>query len=409
MTKVNRAAADERRRRSGWSAGVLVALALTSPAEAGRWSYGGSVAVEGRYFVDLPQFSEQFETLQASGVLEPELRWRSKNRRQQIKIAPFFRLDGADDERTHFDVREAFYRRRGRSVEITVGIGKVFWGVTESRHLVDVVNTADGVEDLDEEDRLGQPMIQFAFQRDWGRLEVLALPGLRERTFPGSEGRLRTPLPVDTDAAEYEAGDDERHLAGAVRWSHVLGDFDLGLHGFAGTARNPQLRPDLENGRLIPYYQRMQQSGLDAQYTKGAWLWKLEALVRGGQGDPFFATVGGFEYTAYQVFGSSADLGFLTEVLYDGRDEDAPFTSFENDTFLGARLALNDIQDTSILAGAIFDHENGEALALVEAERRFGTSITAGVEVRAILNAARDSLRPFRDDSFLQGRLTWNY
>ena len=409
MTNHSRGAAGWARRFAAGCAGVLVTLALSSPADAGRWDFGGSIAVEGRFFWDDPQYPDQVETAQISGVLEPELRWRSKNRRQQIKIAPFLRVDGSDEERTHFDVREAFYRRRGRSVELTVGIGKVFWGVAESRHLVDVVNTADGVEDLDEEDRLGQPMLVLAFQRDWGRLELLALPGLRERTFPGADGRLRTPLPVDTDAAEYEAGDEERHLAGAIRWSHVLGDFDLGLHGFAGTSRNPVLRADLENGRLVPYYQRMQQGGLDAQYTKGAWLWKLEALVRGGQGDPFFATVGGFEYTRYQVFGSNADLGLLAEVLYDDRDEDAPFTSFENDTFVGARLALNDIQDTSILAGAILDHENGEALALIEAERRIGTAFTAAVEARLILNADQESLAPFEQDSFLQGRLAWNY
>ena len=58
-------------------------------------------------------------------------------------------------------------------------------GVTESRHLVDVLNQVDGVEDIDEEDRLGQPMINISTQRDWGSVDLFVLPGFRERTFAG--------------------------------------------------------------------------------------------------------------------------------------------------------------------------------------------------------------------------------
>ena len=70
--------------------------------------------------------------------------------------------------------------------------------------------------------------------------------------------------------------------------------------------------------------------------------------MRDGQGDLFAATVAGFEYTFYQIMESNADLGLLAEIHYDGRDEvGAPATAFDNDFFLGARLALNDTQDTS--------------------------------------------------------------
>ena len=51
-----------------------------------------------------------------------------------------------------------------------MGIDKVFWGVIESRHLVDYINQTDGVEDVDGEDKLGQPMINLGLQRDWGDL-----------------------------------------------------------------------------------------------------------------------------------------------------------------------------------------------------------------------------------------------
>lgn len=53
--------------------------------------------------------------------------------------------------------------------------------------------------------------------------------------------------------------------------------------------------------RLVPFYHQISQLGLDLQYTRDAWLWKLEAIARDGLDDTFFATVAGFEYTFYGV------------------------------------------------------------------------------------------------------------
>ena len=56
-----------------------------------------------------------------------------------------------------------------------IGINKVFWGgFAETRHLVNIVNRSDIVEDMDEEDKLGQPMVAVGFEKDWGRLDFLS-------------------------------------------------------------------------------------------------------------------------------------------------------------------------------------------------------------------------------------------
>ncbi|HEX9735991.1 MAG TPA: hypothetical protein VGG06_28855 [Thermoanaerobaculia bacterium] len=70
----------------------------------------------------------------------------------------------------------------------------------------------------------------------------------------------------------------------------------------------------------MPFYRVTSQVGVDVQHTRGAWLWKLEALAREGRGASFGAAVACFERTFYQIGGSSADLGVLAEVLWDGRD-----------------------------------------------------------------------------------------
>ena len=205
------------------TAAMAVTTVVLAPAAAQRaadFSLSGSAGVEARWFSRHPAFPDQLDGTQSSLILSPEFRWRTEGRRHQFSFAPYGRIDAEDDERTHFDVREAYWRLVEDDWELLVGVNKVFWGVTESRHLVDILNQVDLVEDIDEEDRLGQQMINLAFQRDWGRLDLYVLPGFRERTFPGEDGRLRAPLVVNTGAARYESSDKDDRIDLAARWSH---------------------------------------------------------------------------------------------------------------------------------------------------------------------------------------------
>ena len=391
--------------------GVTTMLAQ-APVFAAGPELSGSVGAELRWFPDSPQFPGQLEHFQPSLIIEPEFRWVLDNG-DQITISPFALLDGQDSERSHVDLHEAYWRHFGESWDLLAGVNKVYWGVTESRHLVDIINQVDSVVDVDEEDRLGQPMISLSTQRDWGRVELFVLPGFRERTFAGESGRLRFALPVDDDNSIYESGAEEEHIDFAVRYSHYIGDWDIGAHWFYGTGREPRFTLSANNQTLLPNYDLITQAGIDLQYTKGAWLWKFESIVRKGQGATFGALVGGFEHTFYQIRQSAADLGLLIEYLYDDRDDDpalAPATLFQNDLFAGLRLAFNDIQDTSILAGAIVDLDNQSTLFQVEAQRRLGEHWSAELQARFFLNAGNDPrLGSFRNDGFVNLSLARHY
>jgi hypothetical protein len=97
------------------------------------------------------------------------------------------------------------------------------------------------------------------------------------------------------------------------------------------------------------------------QITQEAWLWKLEALTSGGQSKRFAAVVAGFEYTFFDMGHQGIDLGLLAEYLYDGGDSNpskASPTPYNNDVFLGMRLALNDTQNTELLMGMVQDLGN---------------------------------------------------
>lgn len=149
------------------------------------------------------------------------------------------------------------------------------------------------------------------------------------------------------------------------------------------------------------------QISVDAQWTRGATLWKLEALTRGGHGDRFLAAVAGVEHTFFNIGPGAADLGVLGEVMLDGRDENAPFTAFDHDVFIGFRWAFNDIADTSILGGPVVDYESGEMIAFLEAERRVGDNWVVEVEARWLLNTDETApLHGLRRDNFVTLRLS---
>ena len=392
------------------SALLLVATFAASSSNADDWDVTGFVGFDTQVFWLDGQYEGQENGLNPSLLFQPEFYWRSDDGRQRISIVGFARLDSVDEERTHADLREAYWGFEGDSWDLTAGVSKVFWGVTESRHLVDVINQTDLVENIDEESKLGQPLINLNLQRDYGRFGLFVMPWFRERTFPGIDGRFRAPLIVDTDNPIYESDDEENHVDLALRYSHYFGDVDIGAHVFEGTSREARFVIASEGDRLLPVYDQMTQFGVDVQYTNNAWLWKLEAIERETRVDSFMAAVGGFEYTFYGVKDSAADIGVLLEYLYDSRNAVSPPTAADNDFFVGTRLALNDTNDTSVLAGVAVDLDTQELFLNIEAERRFGDSLSVELQLRAFMNAEPgNSLYTVKQDDYLQLKLSWYY
>ena len=369
---------------------VLATLlsSISAHAEQASWDWAGNVELQTRLFTqDALWPGQASQTTQLSVAGRGEARWRSASGNQRGSFIPFLRWDETDSERNLLDLQEAYWAWESDSLELLVGANTVFWGVTESVHLVDIINQTDAAGDVDGEDKLGQPMVNLALQKDWGELNLFVMPRFRERTFPGVDGRLRTPLPVDTNRPVYESSAGRKHVDLALRYSHFIGDVDIGMNVFSGTSREPRLVLAEDAPVLLPHYDQIDQFGVDVQYTRDAWLWKLEAIARDGYSHAFTAAVAGFEYTYYQVKETAADVGLLLEYQYDGRNELEPITVNDNDIFVGTRLALNDIQDTTVLAGIAYDVDTGETFFNLEAERRFGDDISVELRARAFSGA----------------------
>ena len=202
------------------SRGLLAALPLltaTTKASATEFEVSGKVAAEQSHYFDSGSYQGQLAHSQTSFMVEPEFYMGFDDGQASLTFKPFYRYDAQDSERSHFDIRELSYVYFSDDWELRLGVRKVFWGVTEFQHLVDVVNQTDGVESVDGEEKLGQPMVNLSLVRDWGILDLYLLTGFRERTFAGQDGRLRAPYVVSDDHIGYESSAKEQHLDLAVR------------------------------------------------------------------------------------------------------------------------------------------------------------------------------------------------
>jgi hypothetical protein len=410
---------------------IISALLSVNLVQAANFEINGYAGFEWREHFEEGQFNSAHSTQadrQLGLTVEPEMVWSLADGEHTIVFKPYARIDSEDEERSHFDIRELSWMTYGDDWELTAGLSKVYWGVAESQHLVDIINQTDFVEAPDGEDKLGQPMIKFTAIRDWGTVTGFVLPGFRERTFPGEQGRFRTALLIDTDNVEYQAGEADAHVDYAVRWNHTIDAYDVGLSWFNGTSRDPIIAPNRTSNKLLPFYAQINQLGLDFQATLDSWLWKFEAIYRtyddsvknsfadlGGliQSDfcveDYAAATGGFEYTVYGPFETVWDWGVLAEYQYDSR-KNSRIVIGQNDAFLGSRIAFNDAASSTILAGISRDLDStGTQSFVMEFATRINQGLTLNADVFLLMSNDDNVSYQFKRDDYVQLSLNYYY
>lgn len=376
---------------------LLGLLCLGTPYDApADWAW--SAGVEARGFEEEPAYANQ---VRDNAALKVRGRYTyGWDNTDFVTFSPFLRLDSADEERSTVDVDELGWTHLMESSELRLGARKVFWGVAESNHLVDIVNQTDLVAAPDGEEKLSQPMINLGIFTSGGSLDLFVLTGFRPRTFPGEKGRLRGPLVVEKE--EYESERGRGSIDAAARWYQTIGPMDIGLSVFHGTSREPNYSPTEDGRALTAVYPLITQGGLEAQVISDAWIWKLEAVRRDGEGQTFSAGVAGVEYTFYGLADTPQDLTLFVEYSRDERDSLSPF-SLDNDVFLGFRWTLNDPAALEFRGGLITDRDGGGEMGMLEGRRRLGTNWLAKFEARKFHDIGEDeAAHVIRQDSYLE-------
>jgi len=429
---------------------VAVLSLIISTSSFAAIDLSGLVGLETRYFIQTPVDSEQTDE-QVSLNFRPELYWEGDD--QSVLFKPYVRLDSVDSNRSHFDIREAIYSTYHDTFELKVGIGKVFWGVTETLNLVDVVNQNDAIDRFDENEKLGQPMFHFSTFSDWGNVELLILPFFRPVIFPGDKTRFRpTPIVlsalntigrsngigppyidirIDNSDPTYEAKNDESHIDLASRWTNSIENWDLGVSWFNGTSRDPSFNVSIDSDvlstgqvTLKPFYPLINQFGIDTQYIYDDWILKLESINRSGDKiKNYTAFVTGFEYNFYGIQDSMVDIGMIVEYAWDSRDkiknlnenmsnledikrqiESNNLSINRNNISVASRFTFNDAESSELLIGTNQNLDyKGSRTIFIDISTRVGESTK--ISANATFIWSDDPFDPgymFRQDDYIQ-------
>lgn len=438
----------------------LLGLFCVLPSHA-KFDASGFIEFEVQQFTQEAADIKQDDTF-GSLASELDIYWRSESEAHALQFKPFGRITTAEDgARDHADIRELYYRFASGGWQVLAGVNKVFWGVMESAHLVDIINQTDSVESFGGEEKLGQPMIALGLEQAWGNLDLYVLPYFRERKFyTGSERYQVLALPIDDKVIQYEHEDEEKHVDYAVRWAHYFGSLDIAISYFNGTNREPLIilsnfNPSTAQPTESSYaYEQLEQVGLELQYLFDGLALKFEGVHKQLESGDYNETVAGFEYTWGDLGESGFDIGLLMEYLWNDRAEvnikeysinaaseklNQPITTlntlfsslpqtfqnqlikangellspFNNDIFIGARFSLNDIDSTQFLAGVISDADTQESLVTFEGSRRFGNSLKFSLNIYLLTNISDDAQKsafaPLQQDDAIEAKLKWYF
>ena len=377
----------------------------------------GTVSFEQRGYLDDPRYNGQRSSLTSLSA-NVTFYFEDADYRS-FTLTPNLRYDAVDSERNLADLKEAYFLTFGdigqSEWELRLGFDQVFWGVVESRNIVDIVNQTDVADHPDEKSKLGQLMAHLTVTGDMGTLELFAMPFHRLRTYPGTKGRFRTQFPVDNDRATYESDHEERNVDWAAQYSNSVGLLDFGISTFYGTSREPKLEPSPADEVLIPHYETIRQYGLYGQVTTGPFLFKLEAIDRRGasnnlsQKENYKAYVLGAEYSFYSILDSQTDMTLFVERTYDTRKSRAT-NAFEDDIFLTSLFTFNDVNSSEFLVGTLVSRDRKSQTLALEFSRRLSDQWSMEIDSLFVLNAkTTDVLKPIENDSFIGLKLNYSF
>jgi len=438
-------------------AALLMTCAVVTAHADVRFS--ANLEADIRYYPSQGLLDEQKQVF-GSLAINPKVDWYADNRQHTITVELHARDSRPKGNRSYADIREAFYLYAGDGWQVQAGISRVFWGVVESNHLVDIVNQSDILESATGTQKLGQPMFSLGLERTWGNVDFFILPYFRERVFPRGPERFRIGLsginnalpisPVFSDKEVfYQSTDEQHHVDVALRWNHYWGGFDMAVSAFSGTSREtlPILSgfdlstPADPKAIFSAYYQQMHQLGLELQYLYDGWAFKYESASRWQPSGNHHNIVTGLEYTFSDIAASNVDLGLLVEYLWHNRDAisiekqslkalDTVYATdptiiavlkqqripsnylspFNNDIFLGMRFALNNIHTSYFLAGVIVDADDQTTAASFEGRTRLVDNLNMAINIYLFTHTSKNSaFYAFRKDDQIELKLQWYF
>lgn len=391
-------------------AALLAGSALWMAAGLDASELRGTAGVESMIYSQTPLFEEQADSRwqpTAQITLDGS---REFSRDSTFDFTVFGRASPYAEHPYAGDIREADLKIQFENAELKAGVLAETWGTLEALNLVDIINQRDLAEDFQGDAKLGQPGVSMSLQQGDLVWSLLALTYARERRFAEGEDRLRAlPAPIVTETFE----NSRWNPSVALRAQYRLDALDIALSQYVGHAREPILKPLFGSPGLTGFeslYEKIAQTGVEAQYVMGDSVLKSELLYQSHGADSFWGSGIGAETTFNKLRGSFESLTLYFEAYFDDRSDSAPLTAFQRDVFLGARYNLNDTDDSVFEARYTHDLEWHSNLVDLRASRRILGDCLLSAQLLLPLEVERDpALNGFAQDKYFRLGLDWYF
>lgn len=416
---------------------ICIAAGVMGGAAAAqdRFVFEGEVGATLRYYPSDGLYVGQ-DSSGISPIIDGRFSATGKTDSGEVVVELSGRYDFNSDD-GYADVPRGYYRYFGEGYDVLIGSNIEYWGVSEGHQVVDVINQTFDLGNPVDTQSLGQPMLNVNFYTGQNSaLSLYALLGFRERDFGDRSTRFRAPLGTSEDAAFFEEGNN-KNLDFAIRYqsSRNLGNasVDYAVSYFNGTDRTPKMlfgcinesgsvptatcdginnlvraayeaNPNIFGGipggvnsdagaalvsniqdfGLVPYYQKLQQLGLELVYSRDSLQLTFEGAVREAMDETYFSGIVGAQYNFENLGGTGSNLLVIGEYLYDDRSTAQPYTVFDNDIFLGFVYGANDVSGTSLSGGFYYDLDTQAKIYSVQYSRRLSDSMRLDVSGFAI-------------------------
>lgn len=388
-------------------------LGISNVSYANDLDVSGKIESRFRYFEEKPLYAAQGDSRNYNEY-SFENRLESKGGGYGDFLFEYSINSYSDDEeeQSQLELMEAYWSKTSGDYGVGVGVNRVFWGVVESNHLVDIVNQTAFQKDFDGMEKIGENMLNASMYTGIGTLDVYLLPGFRERQYPTDEERLVLPG-IDLDDQRFGPGASDDYVDQVVRLSGYKDAWDYGLYYFKGISREPILVLDTQLGASVYYYDLIKQLGTDVQYTGDFHTFKLEAIYRQTPRDEFGAYVFGYEYTFYQVLGDNGDVSLLTEYSRDQRNpaiDISPPTIYDDDVFLAVRLRFNNVAGSYVLIGMLKDRERDSEVYNLNYGTRLTNHFSIKLKAKIFRNIEQsDVLSVYQNDSYYNISMEYSF
>ena len=306
----------------------------------------------------------------------------------------FARTALVEEERSIAFVQDAWIGYRDSRLELKAGVEILNWTAAEAFHPADIINSRNLDSNIENAEKLGEPLVSARLRFGTGGLTLYYLPARFAPVLPGPQSRLNLAQGQAVGSVKWlnrdgSVSESPFEHQWASRLDQTFGALDIAVHYVDHNDRNqPALVLNLADQGIRPVFGRVRRLGTTATASIGDWLFKVEADHRAFRSwdipmgqlalrqlpQNHTAAAVGLEWGwAYE---SDAEATLLVEgqamIAPDLTTEEIQqLDPFQRDILVGYRHVYNDTASTEWTLGLIADtHRWGEFIANATYSRR---------------------------------------